>query len=130
MARIIIVDDSAIMRQGLKIILEQAGHTVVAEAADGLQAIQEYRIHQPDLVTMDVTMPKLDGINTVRNIITEFPQAGIIMVSGFNDRNTVIEALKTGAKHYIIKPISKEKLLAVINEVLCRQQGSGDGQTD
>jgi two-component system chemotaxis response regulator CheY len=95
-----------------------------------LQAIQEYRIHQPDLVTMDVTMPKLDGINTVRNIITEFPQAGIIMVSGFNDRNTVIEALKTGAKHYIIKPISKEKLLAVINEVLCRQQGSGDGQTD
>lgn len=118
MARIMIVDDSATMRHSLKTMLEGAGHTIAAEASDGIAALQEYRTHQPDIVTMDVTMPKLNGIETVRDIIAEFPKANIIMISALNDRNAVVQARENGAKHYIIKPISMEKLLAVVNEVL------------
>lgn len=120
MARIMIVDDSAMMRCNLRMMLERAGHIVVAEAADGQQAFNEYKIHQPDLVTMDVTMPGIDGIETIKNIVAEFPNANIIVVTALNGRHIVFQALKNGAKHYVIKPISMEKLLAVVNEVLVR----------
>ncbi|MFZ5945977.1 MAG: response regulator [Bacillota bacterium] len=118
MARVLIVDDSTIMRKNLKTVLTQAGHTVVGEAIDGGQAHLMYRSYLPDLVTMDITMPKVNGIEAVKMIIKEFPEAKIVMISALDQRSMVLEALKEGAKHYIIKPINHEKVIMVVNKVL------------
>ncbi len=118
MATVMIVDDSAIMRRNLTTIFTQAGHTVVAEAVNGGQAHLRYRNFQPDLVTMDITMPGVNGIEGIKLIKKEFPDAKIIVVSALDQRNMVLDALKSGAMHYIIKPISPDKVISVVNKVL------------
>ncbi len=118
MASVLIVDDSAMMRRSLSQIIQNKGHIIVAEAANGLQAFAEYQNHKPDLVTMDITMPAFDGIEAVEKILTKFPDAKIIMISALNQREMIFQALKKGAKHYIIKPFSPEKVAQVINQVL------------
>lgn len=118
MAKILIVDDSIIMRRNLKVILTQAGHTVVSEASNGKEAFIEYERHQPDLVTMDITMPIMNGIDSVKKIIACYPEASIIVISALDQRNMVFEALENGAMHYIIKPITAEKVLTVVDAVL------------
>ncbi len=118
MATILIVDDSAIMRKNLRSILTQAGHTVIAEAANGSEACLAYITHSPDLVTMDVTMPVMTGIEAVRKIVASDPQARIIVISAFDQRSMLFEAMELGAKQYIIKPITAEKLNAVVHKVL------------
>jgi len=118
MARILIVDDSLVMRKNLKIILQEAGHTVVGEAIDGQQAYLEYRKAKPDLVTMDITMPKVDGIDALKNIMDNFPKANVIMISALDQKSKVFSALRNGAKHYIIKPVTAEKIITVIDKVL------------
>ena len=106
------------MRRNLKTILVQAGHTVVGEAINGGQAQLMYRTHVPDLVTMDITMPNVNGIEAVKLIRKEYPDAKIVMVSALDQRSMVLEALKEGAKHYIIKPIDSETVIKVVNKVL------------
>ncbi|MDP4145178.1 MAG: hybrid sensor histidine kinase/response regulator [Bacillota bacterium] len=118
MANILVVDDSLIMRKNLKVILTEHGHTVIGEATNGLQAYKEYERLHPDLVTMDITMPVMDGIKAVEKIMKSFPEAKIIMVSGLDQKKMVFEALKNGAKHYIMKPITPDKILYVLNLVL------------
>lgn len=118
MSRVLIVDDSPVMRRNLVFILSQAGHEIVAQGMDGAQAYHLYKTHSPDIVTMDISMPEVNGIEGVRRIIKDFPDAKIIMVSALNQKEMVLEALKFGAKHYIIKPVNPEKLLSVINKVL------------
>lgn len=118
MARILIIDDSAVMRRNLVYTLTHAGHEVVAQGMDGGQAYNLYKLHAPDLVTMDITMPEVNGIEAVKLIINDFPEAKIIMISALDQKQMVLEALKFGAKHYVIKPIDTEKLVAVINKVL------------
>lgn len=118
MARILIVDDSAAMRLKMKSILAQDGHIIVSEAANGVQAYREYAEHLPDLVTMDVTMPLLDGIEAVKRIIDVFPNARIIMVSSISHKPDVFTALYHGAKHYILKPIEPAKIIEIVNKVL------------
>lgn len=113
-----IVDDALMMRMTLRKILEKAGHEIVGEAINGEQAILNYSKYQPDLVTMDITMPGLGGIETIKCIIQSNPAANIIVVSALGQKNTVFEALQNGAKNYISKPITEEKLLPVINMVL------------
>lgn len=122
MANIMVVDDAAIMRRNIQLILERAGHKVVAEACSGEQAFHEFRTHQPDLITMDITMPGINGVETVKNLVAEFPDALIIMISALSSKHLVLQAIKNGAKHYVIKPISAEKLLNVVNDVLVRYQ--------
>jgi two-component system chemotaxis response regulator CheY len=117
-ARILIVDDSTATRMKMKLILSQAGHTVVAEAVNGLQAFKEYERHLPDLVTMDITMPIMDGISAVKRITDIFEDARIIVVSAMSQKNLVFTALQSGAKNYIIKPIEIDKVAAVVNKVL------------
>jgi len=117
MANILIVDDSCIMRRNLRILLTKAGHTVISEASDGMQAYQEYLKHRPDLVTMDITMPKMNGIESLKQIIAADPDAKVVMVSALDQRNMIFEALQSGAKHYILKPIN-DQTLEVIQEVL------------
>ena len=118
MARILVVDDAMFMRLILKSILTEAGHTIAAEAADGEAAIREYKKHMPDLVTMDITMPGLTGIDAVKGIINVNPQAKIIMVSAVPQKDHVIQAIKNGAKSFIIKPITVDKLIEVVDSVL------------
>ncbi len=118
MARILIVDDSTVMRKNLYSIFTKNGHEVVGEAVDGRQAIISYITLKPDIVTMDITMPKLSGIDAVSEIIKKDSNARIIMLSALNQKQMVFEALKNGAKHYIIKPIDSDNLIAVVDEVL------------
>lgn len=118
MAKVLVVDDSSIMRRNLSTILVNAGHTIVAEAANGETGVKEYKLRRPDLVTMDITMPLLDGINAVKQIMEFDPDAQIIMISSLDQKRMVLTALQNGARHYIIKPFSPEKVLDVIAEVL------------
>lgn len=118
MATILIVDDSSIARRNLATILTDAGHTIVAEALNGEIAYIEYERYLPDLVTMDITMPTLDGIGAVRKIMNDFPDANIIMVSALDQKNMILLAIQSGAKHYIIKPFTADKVIKVVSEVL------------
>mgnify|MGYP001015467932 FL=1 len=119
MANVLVVDDSIMIRKLIKTILENENHKVIAEASNGEEAYNMYTKFNPDLVTMDVSMPNVNGIIAVKKIINNYPEANIIMVSAISQRDMVFEALESGAKHYIIKPITREKIISVINEVLC-----------
>lgn len=118
MARILIVEDSFVMRKNLRDILVKAGHRVVGEASNGKQAVISYKEINPDLVTMDITMPIMDGIKACKLITDDDPQAKIIMISALDQKRKVFEALNNGAKHYIFKPITREKVLKIVDEVL------------
>ena len=118
MARILIVDDSIVMRKNLRTILEKAGHRIVGEAVNGRQAITMYEELKPDVVTMDISMPIMKGVDAVKEIVTADPEAKIIMISALNQKQMVFSALKNGAKHYIIKPIEPTNVLSIIHEVL------------
>ncbi|MPL81512.1 Chemotaxis protein CheY [bioreactor metagenome] len=118
MAKILVCDDSAFMRMMLKKILVEHGHEVVAEAGDGRQAVQLYRQFQPDLITMDITMPKMDGIEAVTIIHDENPLVRIIMVTAIGQRAVITEALKAGASDFIVKPFDASQVLVTIEKVL------------
>jgi len=118
MARIMIVDDALMMRTTLRKILEKAGHEIVCEAINGEQAIINYPHCQPDLVTMDITMPGLGGIEAIKRIIESDSAAQIIVVSALGQKNIVFDALQNGAKNYVLKPITEDKVLPVVNLVL------------
>lgn len=121
MARILVADDSLIMRRNLKTMLEQAGHQVIAEAVNGSQAFVEYEKHKPDLVTMDITMPGMNGLEAIRKISEIDPQARIVVVSALAERDMVLEALECGALNYIIKPIVYEKVCTVVQDALAAE---------
>lgn len=118
MSKILVCDDSAFMRMMLKKSLTDKGHEVVAEAGDGKQAVQLYRQHKPDLVTMDITMPVMDGIQAVKHIHDEDPLARIVMVTAIGQRSVITDAIKAGASSFIIKPFDPEQVEETINKVL------------
>jgi len=118
MAHILIADDAPVMRRNIRKILEKEGHHIVAEATNGEQAYLEYKNYVPDLVTMDVNMPIVDGVEAVGKIIDEFPQAKIIMISSNDQKRMVFNALQKGAKYYIMKPITEEKFLNVVKQFI------------
>ncbi|AMM53312.1 response regulator [Pyrococcus kukulkanii] len=118
MARILIVDDAAFMRMLLKKILTQAGHEVVGEASNGKEAVEKYKQLKPDLVTMDIVMPEMDGITAVKEIMKIDPNAKIIMITAVGQEAKVMEALKSGAKGYIVKPFQAQKVIEEVNRVL------------
>ncbi|WP_084284748.1 response regulator [Clostridium lundense] len=118
MANILVVDDSAIMRINIRSILAEAGHNVVSEAENAIQAFYEYQKFRPDLVTMDINMPGTTGIEATKKILSSHPDAKIIIVSSLEQKNQVVDALEAGAKHYVLKPITPERLLQRINSVL------------
>ncbi|WP_125154764.1 response regulator [Clostridium rectalis] len=118
MANVLVVDDSAIMRVNIRSILKSGGHNVVAEAENADQAYFEYKKFRPELITMDVNMPGMNGIDATKKIIKKFPEAKVIIVSSLEQKNLVVDALEAGAKHYVLKPITSEKLLERIDQVL------------
>jgi two-component system chemotaxis response regulator CheY len=118
MARIMIVDDTLMMRTMLRRTLEAAGHEIVCEAINGEQAIINYAQFRPDLVTMDITMPGLGGIETIQSIIASDPLANIVVVSSLGQKHIIFSALQSGAKNFVLKPVTEERLLPIINLVL------------
>lgn len=117
MASVLIVDDSMVMRKNLKNILVQGGYTVIDEAVNGEVAISKYQEHKPDFVTMDINMPEMDGIEAVKQIIAVDPKARIVMISSVNEKQMVMEALKYGAKYYVLKPVTYEKVQDAIRKI-------------
>ena len=115
----VIVDDSAFMRTILKkIIGEHKGYTVVDEGKDGHEAIKLAALHMPDVITLDITMPGLDGIEAVGEILRVSPDTKIIMISAMGQEKKIIEAIKGGAKDFIIKPFDKTRVLSSIQKAL------------
>jgi len=118
MARVLIVDDAAFMRMMLKDILIKNGLEVVGEAVNGADAIEKYQELQPEIVTMDITMPEMDGITAVKEIRASHPQAKIIMCSAMGQQPMVLEAIQAGAKDFIVKPFQADRVIDSINKVL------------
>ena len=110
MLNVMIVDDAMIMRNMLSKKLKDLGHNIVAEASNGAEAVILYKDHKPDLVTMDITMPKMDGIDSLKSIIKFDHDAKVIMITSHGEENRVIEAIRSGAKGYVLKPLDREKL--------------------
>lgn len=107
MSTIMIVDDSIIIRKALKKILINLGHEVIVEASNGREAVDLYASSQADIVTMDISMPIMDGISAVKEIMEDYSDAKIVMISAIDQKHLVFEALQAGAKHYIVKPFDE-----------------------
>ena len=118
MARILIVDDSMISRAGLREILLNAGHEIAGEAANGEEAYAIYNESNPDIVTMDITMPVMNGMESLRKIRQSHPDAKVIMITALSQTSKVLESLSLGAMQYITKPFDARKIVNIIDDVL------------
>jgi len=121
MAKVMIVDDALFMRKMLSDILKKQGFEICAEAENGKDAVDKYQQLKPDVVTMDIVMPKvndIDGIGAVKEIIKNDPGAKIIMVSAMGQHSLVVEAIQAGAKDFITKPFQPSRVLEAINRIL------------
>jgi two-component system chemotaxis response regulator CheY len=116
--KVLIVDDAAFMRMMIKDILTKNGYEVVGEAENGAVAIEKYKDLNPDLVTMDITMPDMDGIAAVREIKTLDPGARIIMCSAMGQQAMVIDAIQAGAKDFIVKPFQPERVIEAVSKAI------------
>lgn len=116
--RVLVVDDAAFMRMMLKDILTGGGYEVVGEAQDGYEALDMYERLHPDVVTLDVVMPNLDGLATVHALMAKDPNATIVMVSALGQEALIREALAAGAKGYIVKPFRPEAVLAGVADAV------------
>lgn len=116
--RILIVDDAAFMRMMIRDILTKNGFEVVGEAQDGAQAVEKFKELQPDLVTMDITMPEMDGIAALKEIKQIDPNAKVIMCSAMGQQAMVIDAIQAGAKDFIVKPFQSDRVIEAINKTL------------
>lgn len=116
--RVLIVDDAAFMRRMIKEILSKNGYDVVGEASDGAQAIEKYQELTPDLVTMDITMPEMDGITALKEIKKINPSAKVIMCSAMGQQAMVIDAIQAGAKDFIVKPFQADRVIEAIKKTL------------
>ncbi len=118
MASILIVDDAAFMRMMIKDILTKNGYDIAGEAANGQEAIAKYKEVKPDLVTMDITMPEMDGIEALKKIREEDASAKVIMCSAMGQQSMVIDAIQNGAKDFIVKPFQADRVVEAIQKVL------------
>jgi two-component system, chemotaxis family, chemotaxis protein CheY len=115
--RFMVVDDSSITIKKITQLLEQIGHSVICSCKTGADALAYYQQYQPDMVTMDITMPDMDGIEATQQILNVFPKALIIMVTAHGQEQMVIESIEAGAKGYILKPIKADKLADMITRI-------------
>ena len=118
MTRVLIVDDAAFMRMMIKDILQKNGFEVIGEASNGIEAVDLYKKEKPDVVTMDITMPDKDGIEAVKEIKNFDPTAKVIMCSAMGQQSMVMDAIKSGAKDFIVKPFQADRVLEAIRKVV------------
>jgi two-component system chemotaxis response regulator CheY len=118
--RVLIVDDAAFMREMLRDMLGEAGYEIVAEAVDGDQAVAAFREHSPDLVTLDIVMPRKSGLEALREIVALDGNAKVVMCSALGQEALVMEALESGATDFIVKPFKPDQALGVIEKALAK----------
>lgn len=116
MSTVMIVDDAAFLRMSLKTMMEKNGYQVVALAENGLIAVQNYMLYKPDIVTMDLTMPEMDGLCALKEIMQMDKNARIIVISALGQESKVKEAILLGAKNFIIKPYQETHVLDVLKK--------------
>lgn len=116
--RVLIVDDAAFMRMMIKDILVNNGFEVVGEANNGLKAVEYYKKEKPDVVTMDITMPDMDGISAVKEIKKIDPSAKIIMCSALGQQSMVMDAIQAGARDFIVKPFQPDRVVEALKKVM------------
>lgn len=115
--RILIVDDTLFMRVKLKALLQRMGYEVVGEAGNGLEAIEQFKTLRPDITTMDITMPEMDGVTALRQIKSLDPNALVIMISALGQESMIMDAIKAGARHYILKPFEEDKVKEIFSRL-------------
>jgi two-component system chemotaxis response regulator CheY len=117
MAKVLLVDDAAFMRMRCARLLQEEGHEVL-EAANGREAVEVYQTHRPDAVLMDITMPEMDGLEALRAIRAIDPHARVAMLTAMGQQAIVIEAIKCGARDFVVKPFERERVLAAVAKLI------------
>ena len=118
MTRVLIADDASFMRQMIRDIIEPEGFEVVGEASDGVEVIEKFKELHPDMVMMDIVMPKCSGIDSVKGIVAMDPTARIVMCSALGQETLVMEAIEAGAKDFIVKPFKPETVVSTLKKAL------------
>ncbi len=116
--RVLVVDDAVFMRHMVKSILTDLGHEVVGEAGDGEEACRMYEELNPDMVTMDLVMPNMGGLEALKKIRQRHPDAKIVVISALDQRQPLMDALKHGAADYVVKPFEKDRVIEAISRVM------------
>jgi len=117
MKTILVVDDAMFMRKTIRLILEKNGFTVIGEASNGLEAVSMYEELQPDIVTMDLTMPEMDGISATRAIHSSYPNSAVVIVSAMGQDSYVREAIMAGARAFIVKPFQESFVVETLRKI-------------
>ena len=117
MKKVLIVDDAAFMRVSIKNMLTKNGYEVIGEAENGKVAIQKYQELSPDVITMDITMPEMDGLASLKSILAINPAASVVMISAMGQESMVREAVLSGAKGFIVKPFKEDAILAALGNL-------------
>ena len=118
MAKIMLVDDAAFMRMMVKNALTKAGYDNFVEAQDGAEAVRKYGEEKPDMVIMDITMPNMDGLQALKKIRESHPDAKIVMCTAMGQEGMVVDAIKSGAKDFIVKPFKPERVLKTVTSIV------------
>ena len=113
--KVLIVDDSAIIRNSLQSIIQKQGYEVLGQAANGLDALRLFEELEPDLVTMDITMPEMDGLSCVEAMLGQRPDAKIVVISALASKEVALKAIELGAREFIKKPYDVDELVACLN---------------
>ncbi len=117
-AKVLVTDDAIFMRRMLTDILKAGGYDVVGEAANGKESVDQYKKTKPDIVTMDIIMPEMGGIDAVKEIVKSDKNAKILMVSAMGQQQLVVEAIQAGAKDFIVKPFESSRVLSAVERIL------------
>jgi two-component system, chemotaxis family, chemotaxis protein CheY len=118
MARVLVVDDAAFMRKMVGDALAKGGHEVVGEAGNGVEAIERFQELKPDLMTLDITMPEKDGLAALAEIVAADPSARVVMCSALGQESKVLEAIKLGAKDFVVKPFQPARVIEAVGKAL------------
>jgi len=118
MARILVVDDAAFMRKMVSDALTKGGHEVVGEASNGQEAVESFQALRPDIMTLDITMPEKDGLTALKEIMALDPSARVVMCSALGQESKVLEAVKSGAKDFVVKPFQADRVIDAVGKAL------------
>jgi two-component system chemotaxis response regulator CheY len=118
MARVLVVDDAAFMRKMVSDALAKGGHEVVGEAGNGVEAVARFQELKPDLMTLDITMPEKDGLTALAEIVAADPSARVVMCSALGQEAKVLEAIKLGAKDFVVKPFQPDRVIEAVDKAL------------
>ncbi len=118
MARVLVVDDAAFMRKMVSDALVKGGHEVIGEAGNGVEAVEQFQVLRPDLMTLDITMPEKDGLAALADIMAADPTAKVVMCSALGQESKVLESIKLGAKDFVVKPFQPDRVIEAVGKAL------------